>query len=146
MLVVDATHHAGVLPIDVATLDPDILVFPTYKWVLGPYGRAFLYVARRHQDGVPLEQAGSGRRDVSSEVAPYFGDLAFAEGAKRFDMGERDHLISLEMAATGMELMAGWGQAAIAGRLGMLAGRLAAGLEGLPVETLPPRCRARSPT
>src|SRR5262249_51548352 len=55
MLLVDATHGAGVMRIDVAALDPDFLVFPTYKWVLGPYGRAFLYVAKRHQEGVPLE-------------------------------------------------------------------------------------------
>ena len=49
-LLVDATHGAGVLAIDVRTLDPDFLIFPTYKWVLGPYGRAFLYVAKRHQE------------------------------------------------------------------------------------------------
>src|SRR5882762_9311468 len=55
-LLVDATQSAGVIATDVKTLDPDFLIFPTYKWVLGPYGRAFVYVARRHQDGVPLEQ------------------------------------------------------------------------------------------
>ena len=54
--VIDATHGAGVMNLDVRTLDPDFLVFPTYKWVLGPYGRAFLYVAKRWQDGVPIEQ------------------------------------------------------------------------------------------
>jgi len=41
-LLVDATHAAGVMAIDVERLDPDFLIFPTYKWVLGPYGRAFL--------------------------------------------------------------------------------------------------------
>jgi selenocysteine lyase/cysteine desulfurase len=141
-LVIDATHHAGVLPLDVAALDPDILVFPTYKWVLGPYGRAFLYIAPRRQDGVPLEQTGSSRRSVDSTTAPYFADLRFAEGAKRFDVGERDHFISLEMAAVGMELMADWGQGAIAMRLGALTERLAAGLDGLPVTTLPAALRA----
>ena len=35
---------------DVRTLDPDFVIFPTYKWLLGPYGRAFLYVAKRHQE------------------------------------------------------------------------------------------------
>ena len=60
--VIDATHGAGVMRIDVRTLDPDFLVFPTYKWVLGPYGRAFLYVAKRWQNGMPIEQAGSQRR------------------------------------------------------------------------------------
>ena len=99
--------------IDVTTLDPDFLIFPTYKWMLGPYGRAFLYVAKRHQDGVPLEQtavrrAGRvGRRRVLLRATS-----PIADGARRFDMGERDHFIGLEMAAIGMEMMAGWGQAA----------------------------------
>src|SRR5260370_12714811 len=69
-LVVDATHGAGIMPLDVRTLDPDFLVFPTYKWVLGPYGRAFLYVAKRYQDGVPLEQTGFGRRGIAAERLP----------------------------------------------------------------------------
>ncbi|MBC4014905.1 aminotransferase class V-fold PLP-dependent enzyme [Siccirubricoccus deserti] len=142
-LLVDATHHAGVLPLDVARLDPDVLVFPTYKWVLGPYGRAFLYVAKRHQGGVPLEQTAYGRRGVDSERAPYFADLAFTDGARRFDMGERDHFISLEMAAVGMEMMAGWGAAAITARLAMLTERLAAGLADAGVEI--PAARVRAP-
>ncbi len=142
MLLVDATHHAGVLPLDVVALDPDILIFPTYKWVLGPYGRAFLYIARRWQDGVPLEQTGSSRRRVSSETTPYMADLGFTDGAQRFDMGERDHVISLEMASVGMELMAEWGTAAISARLNWLNGLLAEGLAGSGVELPPPATRA----
>ena len=66
-LLVDATHAAGVLPLDVNALDPDFVVFPTYKWLLGPYGRAFLYVAKRHQNGMPLEQtATAGARCAPS--------------------------------------------------------------------------------
>src|SRR6266851_6967096 len=42
--LIDATHSAGVLTMDVRRLDPDFVMFPTYKWLLGPYGRAFLYV------------------------------------------------------------------------------------------------------
>jgi selenocysteine lyase/cysteine desulfurase len=45
-------------------------------------------------------------------------------------MGERDHFISMEMAAIGMEMMAQWGRAAIVERLAMLSGRLADGLHG----------------
>ena len=143
MLLIDATHHAGVLPIDVVALDPDVLIFPTYKWVLGPYGRAFLYVAKRWQGGVPLEQTGAARRRVSSEAVPYLADLDYAEGAQRFDMGERDHLVGLEMAAVGMEMMAEWGTAAISARLGWLNGLLAEGLAGMDVEV--PEARVRAP-
>jgi selenocysteine lyase/cysteine desulfurase len=127
-LLVDATHGAGVMPLDVKALDPDYLIFPTYKWVLGPYGRAFAYIAKRHQDGIPLEQTSSGRRGISAEHTPYMRDTAYVTGARRFDMGERDHFISMEMAAIGMEMMAQWGADAITERLRMLTSRLAEGL------------------
>jgi selenocysteine lyase/cysteine desulfurase len=135
MLLVDATHGVGVIATDVRRLDPDFLVFPTYKWLLGPYGRAFLYVAKRRQEGVPLEQTSYGRRAITSEGETYYRDLAFVSGARRFDMGERDHFISLEMAASGMELMAKWGSDAIAARLAALAARLAEGLRDCDVIT-----------
>ena len=115
-MLVDATHDAGVRHIDVKTLDPDFLIFPTYKWVLGPYGRAFMYVAKRHQHGVPLEQTAPARKAVSAEDTVYFRDIAYRDGARRYDMGERDHFISMEMAAIGMEMMAGWGNEPIVGR------------------------------
>lgn len=142
-LLVDATHHAGVLPVDVRTLDPDFLVFPTYKWVLGPYGRAFLYVAKRWQSGVPLEQTSAGRQAINSAQAPYLRDLAYVADARRFDMGERDHFISLEMAAIGMEMIAAWGVAAITERLRVLTGRLAEQLRTATVRF--PDARMRAP-
>jgi selenocysteine lyase/cysteine desulfurase len=127
-LLVDATHAAGVVKIDIGTLDPDFLIFPTYKWLLGPYGRAFLYIAKRRQDGLPLEQTSDGRRAITPERTTYFGDVGFVAGARRFDMGERDHFISLEMASIGMEMMAEWGCDAVQARLRLLTGRLADGL------------------
>lgn len=133
LLLVDATQSAGVLAMDVARLDPDFVIFPTYKWLLGPYGRAFIYVAKRHQGGAPLEQTAFGRRDVRAENTVYFADLRYVSGAKRFDMGERDHFISLEMAAIGMEMMAEWKAPAIAQRLAMLTERIAQQIRGLGV-------------
>jgi selenocysteine lyase/cysteine desulfurase len=141
-LLVDATHGAGIMKLDVKSLDPDFLVFPTYKWVLGPYGRAFLYMAKRHQDGVPLEQTSYGRRAVSADQSTYLRDTAYVAGARRFDMGERDHFISLEMAAVGMEMVAGWGSDAIVARLGMLTRRIAEGLRNSGVLIADERLRA----
>ena len=142
MLLVDATHHAGVIAIDVKQLDPDVLIFPTYKWTLGPYGRAFAYIAKRHQGGVPLEQTGFGRVGISSESSPYMRDLSYRADAGRFDMGERDHFITLEMASVGMEYLAALGIDAVTARLKALTGGLAARLAGLPVRILPERVRA----
>jgi selenocysteine lyase/cysteine desulfurase len=141
-LLVDATHDAGVRRIDVKALDPDFLIFPTYKWVLGPYGRAFMYVARRRHNGVPLEQTAAARKAVSAEDTIYFRDIAYAEGARRYDMGERDHFITMEMAAVGMEMMASWGNEAIVARLSMLTDRLADGLANSGVRVIDKKLRA----
>ena len=140
--LIDATQSAGVLAMDIKRLDPDFVIFPTYKWLIGPYGRAFLYVAKRHQDGVPLEQISAARRNVRAENDVYFTDISYVPDARRFDMGERDHFISMEMASIGMEMMADWGAAAIAERLQMLTERIAAGLRGTSVNLLDPCFRA----
>jgi selenocysteine lyase/cysteine desulfurase len=141
-LLVDATHDAGVRPIDVKTLDPDFLIFPTYKWLLGPYGRAFMYVAKRHQDGVPLEQTSIGRKGVSAEDTIYFRDVSYRDDARRYDMGERDHFVTMEMASIGMEMMAKWGNQAVVERMSMLTTTLAEGLANLDVRLLDQRVRA----
>ncbi len=143
VFLVDATQGAGVLAMDVTRLDPDFVIFPTYKWVLGPYGRAFLYVARRHQNGIPLEQTSAGRRDVRAENAIYFTDLRYVPDARRFDMGERDYFISMEMASIGMEMMAGWGASAVVQRLAMLTERIADGVRNIGVSM--PDARLRAP-
>ncbi len=141
-LLVDATHDVGVRHVNVKALDPDFLIFPTYKWVLGPYGRAFMYVAKRWQNGVPLEQTSGARKGVSAEDTVYFRDTSYKDGAQRYDMGERDHFISMEMAAVGMEMMASWGNDAIVERLSMLTTKLADGLGNLNVRLLDAKLRA----
>jgi selenocysteine lyase/cysteine desulfurase len=141
--LIDATHSTGVLTMDVRRIDPDFVIFPTYKWLLGPYGRAFLYVARRHQGGIPLEQTAFGRRDVRAENEVYFTDVSYLPDARRFDMGERDHFISMEMASIGMEMMSEWGASAVVQRLQMLTERIAEGLRGFGVSV--PEGSVRAP-
>ncbi len=141
--LIDATQSAGVLALDVKHLDPDFVIFPTYKWLVGPYGRAFLYVAKRHQNGIPLEQTAAGRRNVRAENAVYFTDLDYVGDARRFDMGERDFFISLEMASIGMEMMADWGTEKIAQRLAMLTERIAAAVRGTGIRV--PETHLRAP-
>jgi selenocysteine lyase/cysteine desulfurase len=110
--------------------------------VLGPYGRAFIYVAKRHQNGVPLEQTAFGRRNVKAENPVYFADTRYVADARRYDMGERDHFISMEMAAIGMEMVAAWSAPAIVARLSALTRRIAGGLGEADVELPDERFRA----
>lgn len=122
-IVVDATQAVGVLPVDVRRLAADYLVFPTYKWLLGPYTLAFLYVAPHRQQGVPLEQHGSNHAGAGG---PFDGTLPpLLPGAARFDMGQRFNPVSLPMALAGMELLRGWGRAPLAERLGGTTAALA---------------------
>src|SRR3546814_7122620 len=62
-LVIDATQSLGALPFDVAALDPDFLVAGGYKWLLGPYSFGYLYVAKRWQQAMPIEQNWIARKD-----------------------------------------------------------------------------------
>jgi selenocysteine lyase/cysteine desulfurase len=137
-LLIDATHAVGMMDFDVGRWDPDFVCFPTYKWLLGPYGRAFVYVAKRHQDGVPLEQTSLGRKGVDASAAVYFADTSYLDDARRFDMGERDHFISMDMAATAMEMVIDWGPAALGAYSGRIADQLADHLTGIAgIEWLP---------
>ena len=45
LLVVDATQSAGAIPIDVQACPVDALISGAYKWLCGPFGAAFMYLA-----------------------------------------------------------------------------------------------------
>ncbi len=120
-LVVDATQAAGAVPIDVAVLRPDFLAFPTYKWVLGSYNLAFLYAAPCWHEGEPLER--NGFNCVTDDACLR---ITFAEGAGRYDMGERNNPVALPMAEAALALVAAWGVSAVHARLQALTDALAA--------------------
>lgn len=123
-LVVDATQAVAAMPVDVARWQPEFLAFPTYKWVLGSYNLAFLYAAPHRQGGTPLEPNGYN----TPEGVP-------APGARRYDMGERNNLVTHPMAEAALDLVNGWGVPAVAARLGWARDRLAEAVAamGLPV-------------
>ena len=64
-LVIDASQSFGMMKLDLGAIRPDFLVAVGYKWLLGPYGLAYLYADPKYWDGVPLEQnwlSRQGRR------------------------------------------------------------------------------------
>ncbi len=139
-IVVDATQAVGVLPIDVGRLAADYLVFPTYKWLLGPYTLAFLYVAPARQQGTPLEQYGANRIGGGDPFAGRLGDPVAT--ARRFDMGQRNNPVSLPMALAGMELVRDWERDAISERQRMLTDALADRAEAYGLHPIPRPRRA----
>jgi selenocysteine lyase/cysteine desulfurase len=127
-LVLDTTQSTGALPLDLGAVDPDYLIATSYKWLMGPYSLGFLYVAPRHQQGRPLEEAWivrSNARDFRSLSAYEDG---FDAGARRFDMGERANFALLPVAGAAIGQLLDWGVGNVSETLGAMTGGIEARL------------------
>jgi selenocysteine lyase/cysteine desulfurase len=124
--VIDASQSLGIIPFDVKALDPDFVVAVGYKWLLGPFGTSYLYVAPRHQEGRSIEQAWAMRRGSQdlSRLTEYQAE--FRSGARRFDAGEHQNFILLPMAIAALEHAQRWEATRIDAWLSTLTHALAA--------------------
>jgi selenocysteine lyase/cysteine desulfurase len=129
-LVVDASQSMGAMPLDLAAIRPDYLVTVGYKWLLGPFGLGYLYVAPQHRDGVPLEEnwiARLGSEDFSGLVAY---QERYQPGARRFDVGQRTHFETTAPAIATLRQLLDWGVDRIAATLGQITGRIEEAVRG----------------
>ena len=85
-VLLDATHSAGVLGVDMTATPVDFLVAAAYKHLLCPRGVAFLRIDRRRWD--ELAPFVSSWRSAADPYASFYGgDLSdLAAGAARFDV------------------------------------------------------------
>ncbi len=124
-LVVDASQSAGAMPLDVAVLRPDFLICVGYKWLLGPFGRGYLWVAPEHRAGRPLEEnwiARAGSDDFSGLVE--YRD-EYQPGARRYDQGQRTLFELTPMAIAALEQILAWGVDRIAASLAEVTAEIA---------------------
>lgn len=141
-LVLDVTQSLGALPLDVAEIQPDFMVAATYKWLLGPYGLGFCYVAPQRQEGRPIEHNWIDRIDSEK-----FGGLvnyrdAYQPGARRFDVGERGNFHLLPVALEGLRQLLDWGVADIQETLRARTDGIAERAERLGIGAVPRARRA----
>ena len=110
-LVVDATQGLGVLDVDAAALDADLLVAAGHKWLLGAPGLAYACVAARHHGATALEaQPWALAGGVDSATLPHAASLA---GAARFDASGLLSSYPLAVADVALAQVADWGIPAI---------------------------------
>jgi selenocysteine lyase/cysteine desulfurase len=123
-LVVDASQALGAMPLDLAAVQPDYLVTVGYKWLLGPFGLGYLYVAERHRHGVPLEENWINRvgSDDFAGLVDYQDN--YQPGARRFDVGQRTHFETTPMAIVALRQLLDWGVPDIAATLGQVTARI----------------------
>jgi selenocysteine lyase/cysteine desulfurase len=108
-LVVDASQSLGAYPFDVAEVRPDFLVTVGYKWLLGPYGLGYLYVADRwHAQGEPLEESWLNRAGGDNFAGLVDYTDAYQSGAQRFNQGESAQFYLLPMALAALTQIAQW--------------------------------------
>jgi selenocysteine lyase/cysteine desulfurase len=130
-LVVDASQAVGAMPLDLATVRPDYLVTVGYKWLLGPFALAYLYVAEPHRDGVPLEENWISRLGSEDFAALVDYQDRYQPGARRFDVGQRTHFETTPMATAALRQLLDWEVPRIAATLGRLTGRIQGEVEAI---------------
>ncbi len=116
-LVLDVSQSLGALPLNLADIDPDFVVAPTYKWLLGPYAMGFLYVAPRWREGRPIEENWLNRKGSEDFAGLVDYERDYQPGARRFDMGERANFQLMPMTKSALQQIADWGIENIAATL-----------------------------
>ncbi|RLP95265.1 aminotransferase class V-fold PLP-dependent enzyme [Micromonospora sp. CV4] len=130
LVVVDASQACGWLPFDGSLAD--VVVVSGYKWVMGPRGCAYAYLAPSLRDQLRPDAAGwyAGRDPHASYYGP---PLRLADDARRFDISPA--WFSWVGAAPALELVAEIGVPAIQAHNVALANRFLTGLGRPPGES-----------
>ena len=136
LTLADGAQSIGTLETDVRALGVDALAVATQKSLFSLYGFGFLYVRRAVAEGLtPIHLARYGvDLGDAHETAYADGELRYAAGARRFDLGNYNYL-GMSATRTALSLIGEVGVGAIEAHVRRLAARLAEGfLEvGLPV-------------
>jgi len=139
-LVIDASQSLGAYPLDVQNLKPDFVISVGYKWLLGPYGTAYLYADEKYfSEGRPIEYSWLNRKGSEdfTKLVDYNND--FKAGARRFDAGGFPAFINIPMAIAALKQITTWGVSNIQQTLSELTGEIEFKAKEIGLET-PPRC------
>ena len=135
-LVIDGSQSIGAMPLDVGALRPDFVVTVGYKWLLGPFGLGYLYVAEQHRDGEPIEHNWIVRSDSEDFARLIDYRDTYQPGARRFDVGERTKFELIPMAIAALEQLHAWQIPRVAAELATLTARIAAKAKQLGLDPL----------
>jgi cysteine desulfurase / selenocysteine lyase len=133
LLLLDAAQTAGVLPIDVPSMNVDLLAFPGHKSLLGPTGTGALYVGPRATLRAWREGGTGG--DSSSETQP--GEYPY------FLEGGTPNVLGVAGLSAGVRFVSERGLSAIHAHEVALVERLWQRLEGMGYVVLGHRDHSR---
>jgi selenocysteine lyase/cysteine desulfurase len=141
-LVVDGIQSVGAMPFSVKRIQPDFLVAAAHKWLLGPYGYGFCYVAPKWHHGIALEENWMNRSGSENfaRLVDYRDD--YQEGARRYDMGEGSSFILSPIAAAALKQILDWGVVNIAETLHAKTNAIADGAKEIGLVVAPEHTRS----
>lgn len=107
-LIVDATQAVGMMPCNVAKIQPTMAACSIHKWLRAPSGISLVYMAPHvHATWQPLDQHGHARDppfDASSnDMGPHGYPSRFLPGARKFDSGGKPNPILVPMLQASLE-------------------------------------------
>jgi selenocysteine lyase/cysteine desulfurase len=141
LLALDLTQSLGAMPFDLSAVRPDYVVATGYKWLLGPFGLAYMWVAPEHRTGAPIEQNWinrAGSQDFT-QLTEYRDD--YQPGARRFDVGQRTSFTLVPMAVAALTQILEWGIPHTATTLQAITARIEGWARDLGLEPLAARHR-----
>lgn len=130
LVLFDGAHSVGQFPIDLHALDCDFYAMVGYKWLLGPYPSAGLYIKRSLLNSVVVTWTGSNATKGGS-VTMGVEDLEWIDGAKRFEYGGRTYSYDTAMA-TGVSYVDRIGIGEVQAHQRALTAQLHDGLSRIP--------------
>lgn len=141
VFAVDVMQSAGALKVDVSGMPIDFCAAGAGKWLMGPPGIGFCFVAPELLERIRPVMVGVG--SVAARDSYFVYDLTFAPSARRF---EESVVALLDTAAFGaaLDLLLEVGAEVIEARVLSLAARLAEGLHRNGCEIVEPWPRSRS--
>jgi len=126
----DGAHSVGQFPIDVHALGCDMYAMVGYKWLLGPYPSAALYLRRAMLDQIEVTWCGSNMTKTGS-VTMGVDELNWIPGARRFEYGGRTYSYDTAMV-TGLSYIEQLGVEAVQAHSQQLTAYFHDGLQRVP--------------
>ncbi len=138
-LLLDITQCAGSMPMDIRKSGADMAVCSGYKWLLGPYGAGFFWIASEWVERLPLGaiyfMALEGARDFHAMFREVLRPMP---GARRWDSPETANFTNLAAFESSLDLVLRIGLDAVARHVDALTCQI---IERLPRD----RCVLASP-
>jgi selenocysteine lyase/cysteine desulfurase len=138
-MVLDLSQCAGGMPIDIRATGATMAVSSGYKWMLGPYGSGFFWIAEEWIERLPLGavyfMALEGAHDFHSMLSR---QLRAVPGARRWDSPETANFTNLAAYDASLDLILRIGIDSVARHVDALTCKIIEGLR-------PDRCVLASP-